>query len=308
MTNGHPHFKIILAITALALAALACAAPTRSDNNKAPVLTAQLRDVEGSVRIRPSTDSDFITADDGQVLGLNGQVLTQDNGQAHIDLATGTSIHLAPLSVLTLHEVGTRDIAIPGKLRLDLGQIWLLMEAGAITVDTPAGVVSGEVAHMGIAVNLTGDVTITCLLGKCNYQNESGEVQLVAGQWAILSGPDQAPESGTMAEADINAWIAANPTAEAVRPALQATQAWLKNPHVKLPELACLADNTCAAFCAPAGWTPTSAEDPDPAAMPEACIQAAQSLADQYVDADKFLVCLVLTNSPQQCADDAKAK
>ncbi len=308
MTNRHLSFKIILATAALAVAALACAAPTRSDNNKAPVLTAQLRDVEGSVRIRPSTDSDFITADDGQVLGLNGQVLTQDNGQAHIDLATGTSIHLAPLSVFTLHEIGTRDVSIPGKLRLDLGQIWLLMEAGALTVDTPVGIVSGEAAHMGITVSLTGEVSITCLLGKCIYQNDSGEVQLVAGQWATVSGPNQAAQTGTMAEAEINAWIAANPEAEALRPAVQATQAWLRDPHVKLPELACLADNTCAAFCAPEGWTPTSTEDPNPAAMPEACVQAAQSLADQYVDADKFLVCLVLTNAPQQCADEAKAK
>jgi hypothetical protein len=305
-------FKIIRVVSILAVLLSACKLPDRPANDPA-VLSAKLSEVEGKVKIRPGANGEFITAGDGQVLGSNGEVLTQENGTARIDLSTEGIIRVAPLTFFTLEDADKGDADSPTRIKLDIGQVWIIARGGALEVGTPGGTVTVEKAYLGVVVGLGGDVQITCFKGPCNFENESGKLALDAGQWIAVLGKvqdqEQKIDSGMMVKADLDAWVAANPEAADVLPEVIATQEWLKDPHVKLPELACLADNTCATFCAPQGWTPTSEADPDPAAMPEVCRLAAESMAGQGVDPNQFLVCLVLgKNTPQDCADQARAK
>lgn len=74
---------------------------------------------------------------------------------------------------------------------------------------------------------------------------------------------------------------------------------------VSLPPMACLRNNSCAAFCKPVGYVLNSGEKPPFASIPPDCLETAKSLAFQGVDPWLFIECVIHEGDPQVCANSS---
>ena len=75
--------------------------------------------------------------------------------------------------------------------------------------------------------------------------------------------------------------------------------------EVDLPDLACLATDSCAAYCVPQGWNPNSGQMPSLGDIPLDCLLAASSLIAQDVDPWLFMQCVYVYGDVAGCAEAA---
>jgi hypothetical protein len=293
--------RIALGISLLLISFLLVTCTLPGQEGTQTSLTAVLNEVQGNVEMRPDAESEFQVASNGQILQVKGQVITYESARARIDLSSGTIVRLAPLSSFTLESInGTAS-----RFKLDLGQIWIILKGGSLDIDTPSGLASVRGSYMGVVVDLIGGVRVTCLEGNCLFENNAGQLRMVAGQAASANSMDDSPVGGMMDYADALDWMENNPGVEAIMPAVTKTVQALNRPDVILPELACLQDNTCATYCAPPGWSPVQEVIPDFYAMPQDCQDAALSLLAQGVVPEQFIFCVLMGGDPQLCANAA---
>ena len=76
-------------------------------------------------------------------------------------------------------------------------------------------------------------------------------------------------------------------------------------PKVVLPDLACLADNSCVTYCLPGDWDMSEGKIPALNQIPSDCIEGLFSFVWQGVNPETFFVCLAVGGSPQACANNS---
>ncbi|MFZ5880873.1 MAG: FecR domain-containing protein [Chloroflexota bacterium] len=188
-----------------------------------PALTASLSEIEGSVSLKPPGQMDFSAAVEGAPLSELGLVRTGADGRARLDLSTGAIIRMSSVSFL---ELAVRaDESSPARINLEAGRIFILPggDSQGVEVETPSGVASARGAFMLVEVNpILLDVAVTCLEGRCEVVNPAGQVQLAAGQKALLlhrdlsTGGYSVPTAQPMESGDYAPWLAESPEAEAL--------------------------------------------------------------------------------------------
>jgi ferric-dicitrate binding protein FerR (iron transport regulator) len=182
-------------------------------------LTASLSELEGTVVLKPAGGDEFVAAAEGVRLEQNGQVQTGDDGRVRLDLSSGTLIRMAPSSLFTLVSNEATEGGLVTRLRLELGEIFVILNGGSLDVETPSGVASVRGSYMGVWVDPeTLDVYVTCLEGDCNAENEAGEADFSDGEKTILfrrnaDGTYTPPEVEEMTEEDFQNWLDSNPEA-----------------------------------------------------------------------------------------------
>jgi hypothetical protein len=230
-----PHKEILRTLSALAILSLVLSACSLSGNSSAPVtgsnaqsLTATLNEISGSVEVKQTSESAFASAADGLVLQTGGELRTGDDGRARLDLSDGTLLRVGPSSAFALQALDSDADGTKTSLRLDQGQIWIILNSGALQVETSSGVASVRGSYLSVLKQPDGAVKITCLEGDCGLENGAGDVNLVAGQSAFVSDADTPPEKDVMTEAEFNEWLRVNPEASIIIPAVTATQGALQ--------------------------------------------------------------------------------
>lgn len=191
------------------------AAPTASP------LTGALSELRGVVNSKQADEADFHAVAAGDILRVNGQVQTGEDGHARLDLSTGTIIRVVPVSLFTLVSNEPAGGGLMTKLKLELGRVFVILQGGSLDVETPSGVASVSGSFMMVEiVPATLNVLVTCLEGDCRAGNPGGSLDFTDGQKTTLFPPDpstgqyQPPQLEDMNEEDFQKWRDENPEAQ----------------------------------------------------------------------------------------------
>ncbi len=192
-----------------------------------PALNATLQEVEGNVEAKDLVETDFSSAENGRTIQEEGQVRTLEDGYTRVDLSSGTLIRMAPSSYFTLIENQTEENSLLTRIKLEVGQIWIVLNGGSLEVETPSGQASVRGSYMMVEINPeTKEAFISCLEGNCTLENPAGMLELINGQRAKLQPPEltegdfMLPLIERMSEQDFAEWLFFAPEAENIFPIL----------------------------------------------------------------------------------------
>lgn len=174
-----------------------------------PSRMAAISQVEPLVEARTSASLDFESASPGLSLPVGGEARTGENGRARIDLAPdGTIIRLAPDSHFSVMELEQADGSPFTLLELFFGKIFIILSGGELEVQSPSGVASVRGSMLSVAYDpSTNTMTATCLEGHCGLRNETGRVDLVAGQAADIRDGVLSREPRDLNEQEMLDWL-----------------------------------------------------------------------------------------------------
>ncbi len=190
---------------------------------------ATLSEIQGVVEIRQPEEDAFSEAADGVSLELGGQIRTQEDGRVRLDISSGALVRLGPQSLFTLEAVDDDPENLFARLKLELGELWVIISGGSVEVDTPSGLASVRGSYMNVllqgpANNMT--MTANCLEGACRSENDAGSVDFGAGESASSSSDaTAAPSKGLMSSQAVTRFIQFNPEAQGVATELTETLA-----------------------------------------------------------------------------------
>ena len=219
-----------------ALTAPDAATPATDTETKGKVRKATITSVLNEAIARALQTDEFIPAQKGMVLQVSGGVQTQDNGRASLTLLPeGTIIRVGPNTIFTVQEIDTGTEA-KHRIKLDLGQIWILLKGGSVEVETPSGVAAVRGSLLGIAYNPDEkQITATCLEGHCNFSNQYGQVDLTDKQSLNFDeDEDTLLEIVEMSNEELQDWVNENPDAwEYFGDEYEEAPDWLPDPDLE---------------------------------------------------------------------------
>ena len=194
------------------------------EENQHQALTARLSEISGDVRKRQPGEDEFSEAENGLILQVQGQLRTVDKSRVRLDLSTGSIIRLGESTIFKLEGLDEETEDPLTRLQLEAGKLWVILKGGQIEIETPSGLAAVRGSYMSVQVDpQSGEVTITCLEGNCALENEAGNVELVAGQAAVISNINVPPKVELMTEEDVEEWLFFNPEATIVIAPMEAT-------------------------------------------------------------------------------------
>jgi hypothetical protein len=172
---------------------------------------------------------DFLAAFVGMTLPSLSQVRTLDDGRARLDLSTGTIIRVTPNSFFTLAVENPEPTNLLVRLKLTIGQLFIILKGGSIEVETPSGVASVRGSFMSVVIDSkTGDALVQCLEGSCVLKTPAGSFNLSTGrkarmQFSPTGAAPLVPVFDILTASDIQNWLLINPEVIKVRKAVEAT-------------------------------------------------------------------------------------
>ncbi|HUH98818.1 MAG TPA: FecR family protein [Anaerolineales bacterium] len=226
MSIKSPRFLISLTLVILTLLT-ACQPQAASQPAPALALTATVKELTGSVTIKQPGAASFSPASPGMELQVNGSIQTGDDGRVRLDLSTGTIIRVAPSSLFTLTANQPSNGSLSTKLSLSLGGLFVILNGGSASVNTPSGVASVRGSYLSVFVDpSTQTVVVTCLEGQCGAGNSAGNTDFGTGQEVTLfsctAGQCSVPNVGPMTPEEFQNWLDNNPDLQQI-PGLFAT-------------------------------------------------------------------------------------
>jgi len=183
-----------------------------------PERTAVLQEIDGSVEARPTVSDAWAPAKLGIQLVEGSQIRTGADGHALIELTEGSKIRLGPETTVAINILNPYLDSLLTSLAMDAGQVWVLLNDGALDVETPGGIASARSAYLSVAYDAgESDLSISCLQGTCSFET----VFIPGGHKLEHAGHNTSPEP--MALADFGEWGVQVP--EATQLAFLATEA-----------------------------------------------------------------------------------
>ena len=180
--------------------------------------TATITQIKGKVETRTSANGTWKPASLNQVLDEGTQIRTAADASAVISLTEGTHIYLGANTQFTLTLLNKFLDSLLTTLDLQQGQVWVLLNGGALDVQTPAGIASARNAYMSVELQpQSHTLNVTCLQGVCGF----GTILIPSGYKLANAANNQSPEQMQMS--DFGAWGVAVP--EATQLAFLATEA-----------------------------------------------------------------------------------
>jgi hypothetical protein len=259
--------KVLFTSVIAALLLASCGAHPAATTAAPLSLTATLSEVQGTVEFKNPDQTGFSAASNGTLLQVQGQVRTAAGSRARLDLSTGTIFRVAPESLFTLQSNTQSDNSLLTRLKLEAGQVWVILRGGQMQIETPSGVASVRGSYMSVWVDPgTSDVWVTCLEGWCQAQNPTAALDMIAGEGASLyhwdpagTTPPPPPNLRYLTQEEINQFLANNPEAQQVMNSIVATAS-------ALPTLTLTTTTTSTA-------TPTATATATPTGTPSGCIK-----------------------------------
>jgi len=128
--------------------------------------TASFTKIENEVQARASTQDEFAQVSVGQQLTVGGEARSGDDGRARLEIQTvGTLIYLGPNMLFTLTALQETSQEPFSRLKLEIGQLWIILNGGSLEVETPTGTAAVRGSFMGVNMDENGFATTTCLEG-----------------------------------------------------------------------------------------------------------------------------------------------
>lgn len=190
---------------------------------------AKISEAQGRAQIRQPDMPDFVDIVLGTLLEENGEIQTGAAGRVRLDLSDETIIRLGPSTIFTLKALeGEPDDTI-SRVQLLGGKLWAILRGETLEIDTPSGVATIRGSFVGVyIVKDTGNIIFNCFEGNCSFNNESGQVDLVAGLGIQIPDDRSPPIFQPITEEDLKEWIDENPEAkEVLLSATQTVEVWM---------------------------------------------------------------------------------
>lgn len=182
---------IVIALSTLVIAALACSAPF-IDNGRA----ASLSELRNSVQSKGDANAQFKSASEGDKIISNGGVKTGTDSRVRISVTDGTIIRLGDNTEFVLKELSAASSDPITNITLVSGKMWVAVTSalgnGKFDVNTPVGVASVRGSFMSVEIfQATGQMIVTCLEGLCRLAS------LASGRFVDLKTAEQSEIPGT---------------------------------------------------------------------------------------------------------------
>ncbi|MRR31056.1 hypothetical protein EG834_12205, partial [bacterium] len=147
-----PFFLIII------LLVTACEKTAIDGNIRKATFTLLLNDIQARITENANLEPAIL----GASLLVGGQALSGENSRARLDLTPdGTIIRIGPNTLFTLEELGTDPANPSAKLRLDFGQLWIILNGGSLEVESDYGDAAVRGSYMSVAFDPAIGLTIT---------------------------------------------------------------------------------------------------------------------------------------------------
>jgi hypothetical protein len=180
------------------------------------VRKAIISEVFDDVKTRVRISDDYQPAMAGVELPVGGQALTGEPGKAKLDLVPdNTIVRLGPRTEFTLQELNHEPQSFFSKLKLAMGQLWIILRGGEMQIETDIGVASVRGSFMGVVFDPEKRImTAVCLEGVCSLSNDLGTTNLTSTQSSDIIGENNAPSSARpLSEDEYRKWQENNPEA-----------------------------------------------------------------------------------------------
>ena len=179
------------------------------------VRDASISAVANQAQARSTENEQFVTAQEGMIIFVGGGVQTFQGGRASLNLRPeGTIIRVGPNTIFTLQTLMTEDNGPLTRIKLDFGQIWILLNGGSLEVETPSGVASVRGSLLGVSYDPADEhMEAHCLEGDCTLENDFGGVKFTNGQESNINGDKGPSNVEDMDKSEIQAWVNENPDA-----------------------------------------------------------------------------------------------
>lgn len=189
-----PARPLLMSVLLPALLLAACQ-PAPASTPTAEPRTAVFAEIENDVQARLTTDDPYTVATIGQAIPVGGQARSGEDSRARLDLLPdATIVRLGPSTQFTLTEL-RMDAGNPAtRLRLLGGQLWIVLNGGALEVETDLGTAAVRGSMMGVLYDaVAGFMKVTCLEGHCSLSNQAGATELTAGQASEIRAAGEPP-------------------------------------------------------------------------------------------------------------------
>lgn len=162
---------------------------------------AVLSEFSGAVETRTSAGADWEPARLQQVLAEGSELRTGPASRATMLLTEGTKLYVAEDSEFTFGLLNPHLDSLLTAIQLKSGLVWVLMNGGALDVETPFGTATARGAYLSVEYfpdNRT--VNVTCLEGVCGF----GSILVPAGYKLPDAADNTAPQP--MSFEDYGVW------------------------------------------------------------------------------------------------------
>jgi LysM repeat protein len=182
--------------------------------------TATLQEVVGTVEMKSALNSAWTAATVGDHLTQGSQVRTSAGSRALVQLTEGSRIRIEPNTTFAVKILNPYLDSLLTSLDLQQGKVWVLLNGGALDVETPLGIASARAAYLSADFDAQQkSLLITCLQGTCSF----GDRFIPSGS-KFAAPKDVATGAEAMTMTDYGAWGSQVP---------EATQlAWLSTEAV----------------------------------------------------------------------------
>jgi len=162
--------------------------PTGGPASDATERTAVFSGLEGTVEVRSSANAEWQPASQQAPLAEGSEVRTGAGGRASITLTEGTKIYVDQNTEFSVTQINPFLDSLLTALDLKHGQLWVLLNGGALDVNTPFGIVLARGAYLSVEFYPDQrQVNVTCLEGVCGF----GTVAIPSG-YKLLDAADNA--------------------------------------------------------------------------------------------------------------------
>ncbi len=183
-----------------------------------PDRNAIMQAVAGTVEWRTSANGEWTAAQQGQVLTQGAEVRTGVDGQTTLRLTEGSKIYVGSGTEVVFNLLNPYLDSQLTELNLGRGQLWVLLNGGALDVKTPLGTATARTAYLSLDYQPQGQsLSITCLQGVCGF----GSILIPSGY--KLEDAETNTATTPMQLADFGVWGTTVP--EAAQLAQLATEA-----------------------------------------------------------------------------------
>jgi LysM repeat protein len=182
--------------------------------------TAALQEVAGTVEVKSGTNSPWTAAKVGDRLTQGSQLRTAAGSRALIHLTEGSRIRVDPSTTFAVKILNPYLDSLLTSLELQQGKVWVLLNGGALDVETSLGIASARAAYLSADFDpQQKTLIVTCLQGTCSF----GDRFIPSGSKFAVPA-DQVTGAEPMTMADYGTWGSQVP---------EATQlAWLSTEAV----------------------------------------------------------------------------
>jgi hypothetical protein len=184
---------------------------------------AVLSEIENTVSFRKTSADELATAQQGASILEGGSVETGADGRVRVDLMPeGTIVRVGPNSAFSFPKLTEENGEPKTTIELLFGKVFVLLNGGSLSVETPSGVASVRGSLLSVEYNPeTKRISAACMEGDCTLQGEEGEeIEIPEGEESFVEDDELPMDPYPMDQDEVMDWLDENPDLELFMPEL----------------------------------------------------------------------------------------